>query len=84
MRNPFRTEAEAYRFLLVTIAGFAAIAGASILGGAWAGVPVAERDVRMRTRQLTALFDGEKRIKKGVLKKNTSRHHTARTQNQNT
>jgi len=40
MRNPFRTEAEAYRFLLLTIGGFAAIAIASILGGAWAGIPV--------------------------------------------
>jgi hypothetical protein len=40
VRNPFRTEAEAYRFLLFTIAGFAVIAVASKLGGAWAGVPV--------------------------------------------
>ena len=40
MRNPFRTEAEAFRFLLVTVAAFAAIAVASLLGGAWVGVPV--------------------------------------------
>lgn len=40
MRNPFRSEAEAFRFLLVTLGAFAAIALASLLGGAWVGVPV--------------------------------------------
>ena len=40
MRNPFRSEAEAFRLVLVTVAAFAAIAAASILGGAWVGVPV--------------------------------------------
>lgn len=40
MRTPFRSEAEAFAFLLVTVAAFAAIAVASLLGGAWAGVPV--------------------------------------------
>ena len=40
MRNPFRSEAEAFRFLLVTLGAFAAIAVASLLGGAWVGVPV--------------------------------------------
>jgi len=39
-RNPFRTEADAFRLLLVTIAAFAAIAAASLLGGWQAGVPV--------------------------------------------
>lgn len=39
-RNPFRSEAEAFHFLLLTVAAFAAIALASLLGGAWAGVPV--------------------------------------------
>jgi nucleotide-binding universal stress UspA family protein len=39
-RNPFRTEAEAFRLLLYTIAAFAAIAVASILGGWKLGVPV--------------------------------------------
>jgi nucleotide-binding universal stress UspA family protein len=39
-RNPFRTEAEAFRLLLYTIAAFAAIAAASILGGWKLGVPV--------------------------------------------
>ncbi len=39
-RNPFRSEAEAYRFLLLTVAAFAAITVASLLGGPWAGVPV--------------------------------------------
>ena len=40
MRNPFKTEAEAYRFLLLTIAAFAAIAFAAWLN-TWAGVAVA-------------------------------------------
>ena len=40
MRNPFRSEVEAFRFLLVTVAAFAAITAASLLGGAWVGVPV--------------------------------------------
>jgi hypothetical protein len=40
MRNPLRSEAEAYRFLWVTIAAFAAIVIASLLGGWRAGVPV--------------------------------------------
>jgi hypothetical protein len=39
-RNPFRTEADAFRLLLVTIVAFAAIAAASLLGGWKAGVPV--------------------------------------------
>lgn len=39
-RNPFRTEAEAFRLLLFSLAAFAAIALASLLGGWQAGVPV--------------------------------------------
>jgi hypothetical protein len=39
VRSPFRSEVEAYHFLLLTVAAFAAIALASLLGGAWAGVP---------------------------------------------
>jgi len=39
MRSPFQSEGEAFRFLLLTIAAFAAVAVASLLGGAWAGVP---------------------------------------------
>jgi GABA permease len=39
MRNPFRSEVEAFHFLLLTVAAFAAIAVASLLGGPWAGVP---------------------------------------------
>ena len=39
-RNPFRTEAEAFRLLLVTIGAFAAIAVASLVGGWKLGVPV--------------------------------------------
>src|SRR3954452_189596 len=40
MRNPLRSEQEAFEFLLLTLAGFAAIAIASVFGGPWAGVPV--------------------------------------------
>jgi hypothetical protein len=40
VRNPFQSETEAFRFLLATVAAFAAIAAASLLGGAWVGVPV--------------------------------------------
>jgi len=40
VRNPFRSEAEAFRFVLVTVGAFTAIAAASLLGGAWVGVPV--------------------------------------------
>ena len=40
MRNPFRSEADAYRFLLVTVAYFAAIVIAATLGGRWAGLGV--------------------------------------------
>jgi len=39
-RNPFRSEAEAFRFVLMTVVAFAVIALASLLGGAWVGVPV--------------------------------------------
>jgi hypothetical protein len=38
--NPFRSEAEAYKFLIVVVAYFAAIVLASVLGGRWAGLAV--------------------------------------------
>ncbi len=40
MRNPLRSEAEMYRFLLLTIAYFAAIAAASLIFGKWVGLAV--------------------------------------------
>jgi hypothetical protein len=40
MQNPFRSEAEAYRFVLVSVAYFAAIVFAATVGGVWAGVVV--------------------------------------------
>ncbi len=40
-RNPFRSEAEAFRLVLLTIAGFAAIVAAALLGGWVAGLVVA-------------------------------------------
>jgi len=38
--NPFRSEAEAYRFLLLTVGYFAAIAVAALAVGKWAGLAV--------------------------------------------
>ena len=40
MLNPFRSEAEAYRFLLLSVGYFAAIASASVWAGPWAGTAV--------------------------------------------
>jgi hypothetical protein len=40
MINPFRSEAEAYRFLLLTVGYFAAIAIAALTLGKWAGLAV--------------------------------------------
>jgi hypothetical protein len=39
-RNPFRSEAEAYRFLIITVGYFAAIVVASLVGGRWVGLAV--------------------------------------------
>jgi GABA permease len=39
MRTPFHSETEAFRFLLLTVVAFTAIAVASLVGGPWAGVP---------------------------------------------
>src|SRR5256885_5760865 len=41
--NPFRSEAEAYRFLLVTIGYFGLIATASLVFGRWVGLGVLDR-----------------------------------------
>jgi len=41
MRNPFRSESDAFFFLLLVIVSFALITVASALGGWWIGVPVA-------------------------------------------
>lgn len=40
MKNPFRSEAEAYRFLIGTVAYFVAIAIATAVGGRWVGLAV--------------------------------------------
>lgn len=40
MRSPIRSEAEAFQLVFLTVAAFAAVAVASLLGGPWAGVPV--------------------------------------------
>lgn len=40
MANPFRSEAEAYRFLLITIGYFAAIVLATLVAGKWVGFVV--------------------------------------------
>src|SRR5919198_2609162 len=38
--NPFRSEADAYQFLILSVGYFAAIVVASVLGGRWAGLAV--------------------------------------------
>jgi hypothetical protein len=40
MRNPFRTEAEAFSFVLVSVVLFALVAVAGILGGGWVALGV--------------------------------------------
>src|SRR5262245_22616264 len=40
MRNPLRSEEDAFRFVLLALAYFGAIAVASVLGGRWAGIGV--------------------------------------------
>ena len=40
MKNPFRSEAEAYRFVLGTVAYFVAIVIADVIGGRWWGLAV--------------------------------------------
>ena len=40
MKNPFRSEAEAFSFVLVSVALFAAVAVAGILGGGWVALGV--------------------------------------------
>ena len=40
MTNPLRSEAEAFRFLLATVAYFAAIVIAAVAGGRWVGLAV--------------------------------------------
>src|SRR5919109_3557367 len=40
MINPLRSEAEAFRFVLATLAYFAAIVIAAVLGGRWVGLAV--------------------------------------------
>jgi len=40
IRNPLRSEADAFRFVLLSLAYFGAIAIASVLGGRWAGIGV--------------------------------------------
>ena len=40
MINPLRSEAEAFRFVLASLAYFAAIVLAAVLGGRWVGLAV--------------------------------------------
>jgi len=40
-RNPFRSEADAFRLLVIIGASVATIAAAAALGGPWLGVPIA-------------------------------------------
>lgn len=61
-RNPFRSEAEAFRLVLMTVVAFAAIAVASVLGGAWVGVPV----WAMLTVAAAAFFLAQRRAARGI------------------
>ncbi len=40
MQNPFRTEPQAFRFLIATVVGFGLVALAGVVGGTWWGVGV--------------------------------------------
>jgi uncharacterized membrane protein YjjP (DUF1212 family) len=40
VRNPLRSEADAFRFLLLTMTYFAAIVIATLAGGKWVGLAV--------------------------------------------
>lgn len=41
LRNPFRSEADAFRLLVIIGLSVLAVVVATLLGGAWLGVPVA-------------------------------------------
>ncbi len=41
LRNPFRSEADAFRLLVIVGLSVLAVVVATLLGGAWLGVPVA-------------------------------------------
>jgi hypothetical protein len=41
LRNPFRSEADAFRLLVILIVAIAVMVAAAKLGGPWVGVPVA-------------------------------------------
>jgi hypothetical protein len=60
MRNPFRSEAEAYRFVLGTVVYFAAIVVATAVGGRWWGVGVF---VVLSAAVLTWFFRREARVR---------------------
>lgn len=62
MQNPLGSEPEAFRFLLVTVGAFTAIAVASILGGVWVGLPV----WAVLTAAAAAFYLAPRRRKRGL------------------
>lgn len=50
IRNPFRSEADAFRLLVIVALGVLAIVLAAELGGPWLGVPVTLVLVALATR----------------------------------
>jgi hypothetical protein len=50
LRNPFRSEADAFRLLVIIGVSVAAIAAAAVLGGPWLGVPLAVILIAVGTR----------------------------------
>lgn len=67
LRNPFRSEADAFRLLVIIGGAVAAIAAAAALGGPWLGVPIAviliaagtRASYRWLRRSLQAPAEGE-------------------------
>jgi hypothetical protein len=49
-RNPFRSEADAFRLLVIIAVSVGAVVIAAKLGGVWAGVPVALILLALATR----------------------------------
>jgi hypothetical protein len=77
VRGPFLSESEGFRFVLLTVAAFTVIAAASLVFGAWVGIPVwaavtggallfyARRDMQQRpvaTAPALGRRQGERRI----------------------
>src|SRR6476646_3157337 len=63
MANPLRSEAAAYRFLLLTIGYFALIVAATLIFGTWAGLTVF---VLLSALALWRLFQGRREVARPI------------------